>query len=182
MPMTATKTDMSAGGHIPPRTAELPMAFTVAEFVRGAVAAWVAFLVLATAAYAAVIQGYVVVATAFYVPWSLGAALVGSPAAYLLGRSLRRVRRIAVHIAAFAALGAAVGLAATIVFVAVYGHGNGGTLYYVVNLALSVIAVPLGWYWTARRALRHPRPRVDPDAMAEDAAAAGGPHTDGDAR
>ncbi len=157
-----------------PRTAELPMAFTTAEFIRGAMAAWIGFVVLATGVYALLLQAMVVVAAAFYIPWSVGATIVGAPAAWLLGWSLRRVRPMAVHLAAFAVFGAAVGFAATAVFALVRGDGDGGALYYLVNIVLSAVGVPLGWYWTARKALRPRTVRPDLDAVAEDAAAARG--------
>ncbi|MCR2827848.1 hypothetical protein [Microbacterium sp. zg.Y909] len=157
------------------------MAFTIAEFVRGAVAAWIAYLVLATVAYLALLQGYVVVAAVFYVPVSAAALVLGSFPAYLLGWSLRRSRRIAVHLVAFVVYGAAVGSVATALFLLMRGDLGGGALYYLVNALLSAVSVPLGWYWTARQALRPRAARIDHDAFAEDAAVARGAAAD-DAR
>ena len=148
------------------------MAFTLAEFVRGAVAAWVAYLALATVVYLAVLQGYVVVAAMFYVPVSAVALVLGSFPAYLLGWSLRRVRPLVVHLVAFGLLGMAVGFAATALFLLLQGDIGGGALYYLVNVPVSAASVALGWRWTARRALRPPVAREDPDAVAEDAAVA----------
>ncbi|MCR2814606.1 hypothetical protein [Microbacterium jiangjiandongii] len=157
-----------------PRTDLLPMAFTTAEFVRGAMAAWIGFIAFATCGYALVLQAFVVVAAVFYLPWSVGALIVGAPAAYLLGWSLRRIRPMIVHVLAFGALGAGIGLVATALFLLVRGDGDGGALYYLVNVALSAVCVPLGWYWTARRALRPRVGAIDHDAVAEDAAVARG--------
>jgi len=150
-----------------PRTAQLPMAFTFAEFVRGAVAAWLAYLLLATVVYLGVLQGYVVVAAMFFVPISAVALVVGSFPAYLLGWSLRRVRPLLPHLVAFGLFGAAVGYAATALFLAVHGDGVGGALYYVVNVPVSAVAVAFGWHRAARRALRPERPRAEPEAAAE---------------
>lgn len=169
-----------------PRTTELPMAFTRWEFWRGAYAAYAAYLVwlllspllwgvsaggigfvVVMAMYSLVIGG----AVAFV------AMLAASPLAWLLGRSLRRVRPISAHLAAFAALGALVGWVALEAWA--WGSSGGhapldqALLPYGVPAA---VAVPLGWWFTARRALRADRgltparpPRHDADAEFEDA-------------
>src|SRR5690606_36589568 len=113
------------------RTPERPMAFAPGDFWRGALTSWGVFvlilvlaifvttlaageqpgwgqplpLALLSAGYALVLGGVV----------SGAVMLITSPLARLLGRALAGVRRVWVHLLAFAALGGAIGLA--VVFV-----------------------------------------------------------------
>ncbi len=172
-----------------PRSEERPMAFTAGEFIRGALAAWGLFVLIspfALAGYGTVgsliltgrsdaewIVPTLLISPMILVPYSLGALVIGAPLALLLGLSLRRIRRRAVHIACFAGLGALVGAAATIVFtwmstippsgVTVIHHvppptlgerilGNGPMI--LLFAAVTALTVALGWLITATRALR----------------------------
>jgi hypothetical protein len=155
-----------------------PMAFTRAEFMRGAVAAWVWFLVLHSAMFSIWIGIYVVVAWSVTLPWSLLALFLGSPLAYLLGKALRSQRLIVVHLTAFTLLGLTLGAAtATAALLVGWGFPPGQASDYTV-MAVAVVAcagaaVPLGWWWTVRRARAtdHSKStkRIDPDAAFEDA-------------
>lgn len=135
-----------------PRTLARPMAFTGQEFVRGAFAAWGSFLILSTCLYALIFGLYVVMALFFIVPWSAGGFLVGMPFAYGLGMSLRNVRSRWVHVSAFAVLGAIIGATTTAVASAFMGDVVSMQMW-VYNVPLSAVAVPLGWWWSVRRAV-----------------------------
>ncbi|UOE45262.1 hypothetical protein [Agromyces larvae] len=115
-----------------PRTEAEPMAFTFAEFVRGAFATWGWFLLFAlpalvvTSAVPAVFAvgpgtggwgpwwGWALLYLVYGIPIvlvvSLVALAVGSPGAWLLGWCLRRSDRIRVHVIAFAGYGVAFGV------------------------------------------------------------------------
>jgi hypothetical protein len=109
------------------------MAFTLWEFARGALIAWLGFNVLAPV----IIAGWSIVAIVasgtfselgsvvwillfapiILLPWSIGALLVlGAPLAFVLGRTLRRTTTRASHFAAFAVLGMVVGVATSIAY------------------------------------------------------------------
>lgn len=157
------------------------MAFTAWEFVRGAAIAWVLFLVAAPGIQVAValvpvaftqpdwpqaILGALTysvlmglwLAVGVFLPWSFGALLVlGVPLAIALGLAMRTVADRRIHLACFALLGAAVGLATTLVFVAVNGWDfdpPGMVPAAVVNTLLCGASVAFGWWFTATRALR----------------------------
>lgn len=154
------------------------MAFTGSEFLGGAVSAWLWFLLLSAAAWTLTLGPYVVVAVIHIVPWSLAALAAFATPAYVLGRALRARTRVRTHLAAFGALGLLVGGSVTGVFFAVAGgfRGLDGMIEWLivaVNVFGSAGAVMLGWWRAARRALRpNAAPaRIDPDALAEDAAA-----------
>jgi signal transduction histidine kinase len=159
-----------------PRTQTEPMAFTRTEFWRGATSAWLWFIPLSLAPWTIFFGPYAVIAAMYVVPWSIGAALVFATPAYLLGRALRRIPRMPVHLLAFASLGAAVGVATTVVLFAVdpsLGQAMGAAIL-TVNTAASTAAVTIGWWRSARRALRSDVVPVetrgaDTDAAAEDA-------------
>lgn len=163
------------------RTPELPMAFSAWEFIRGALLAWLAFLLLAPImfmlavaimgaaasfgdfAVSAVVFGLMGLITIF--PWAIAALIVGSPLAFLLGRSLRRVTRISVHLLLFAAFGLLLGVVASAVATPLinlsdappteYWESILDSLHFIIGAVLaSAIAVPLGWWITAKLALR----------------------------
>ena len=109
-----------------PRTAYEPMAFRFVEFVRGAFIASGWFLLLSLVCFAVippllgsdprswVFTPFMMAYVGFpmiVIPASIAGILVGSPFAYLLGRSLRRVTKMGAHVAAFAVLGLLVGSA-----------------------------------------------------------------------
>lgn len=157
------------------------MAFTRWECLRGAVAAWIAFLVIAPVVHVAVslladevtrpdglaalldMLTYFLVlwlwfATSVILPWSFGALLIlGLPLATALGLALRGVQDRRIHVVLFALLGAAVGLATTLVFAAVnpvpYPWGTLLSAAWV-NTIVCTACVAAGWWYTAARALR----------------------------
>ncbi len=137
-----------------PRTDAEPMAFTRAEFWSGAVSAWMWFVPLAMLPWVVMLGPYSPVALLYIVPWSLGAVVVFFVPAFVLGQALRRQPRVPVHLVAFAALGLLIGASTTAVVFAVDGHlgETAGSTVLAVNLAASAIAVPTGWWRSARRA------------------------------
>lgn len=153
------------------------MKFTRSEFVRGAIAAWVWFLILHQVALIP-LRGYGVFALYATLPWSVGALLLGSPVAYALAFGLRRQPRVIRHLLAFTTLGLAVGTVATLVALWLPAWGipsEGLDPWLGVLVAVSAgPAVALGWWHTARRSLATDRGeathrrRVDPDAEFED--------------
>lgn len=161
------------------RTPESPMAFTWGEFARGAAWAWWTFqwtfplsypvttlLMLIGAPPASVeslpsMLGYSLLGIAFSfgyaLPWSIGALLlVGGPAAWLLGLSLRRVRAISFHLVCFVLLGLVVGSVTMWVATQTMGifyDGSAAIVFTVVAAVATGAAVAYGWRRTARRAL-----------------------------
>ncbi len=151
--------------------------FTRGELARGGLVAWFTFVLLMVAA----ITVMAILADAFY-GWSwapnvwgllivlpialvFGGAvsfvvmLAGLPIAWLLGRMLRHVRPVGVHVAVFAALGAVVGAAVAVVMGATSYGGPVSVLtgaYGVVLVALCAASVAVGW-WRASREARWSR-------------------------
>lgn len=154
---------MSGGLRVSPRTDAAPMAFTAREFLRGAISAWGWFIVFSTVAHIPLAGYYFWLVLFFIVPWSLGALLVGSPLAYGLGWGMRGIPSVPVHAAMFALFGAVVAITTTALAVLLPGLSLGGLS--VANYAFSItavcvasaVAVPLGWWQSARRALRRDR-------------------------
>lgn len=159
------------------------MAFTAWELIRGAIVAWVTFLMIAPALNVIVIYvssafwssgeesnlpptlspGFLLFASALsaltlFLPWSFGAIVaLGLPSAYLLGFGLRKTSAVSTHLLAFAGLGALVGAATTLVAAQVIEGElfTGESLSaLVVNVAATASSVALGWRFTAKRALR----------------------------
>jgi len=162
------------------------MAFTRAEFRLGALAAWIAFMILLIAALivTAVQQSglpwgpplsMIALYLMFGVP--IGGAvsgavtLIAAPVARTLARRLARTPSIGVHVTAYAAFGTLLGFA-------VLGTGvllTQGDFAFLFSTpmpwlvpAACALAIVSGWTWTIRH---HNRPvrRPDPDAVAEDA-------------
>lgn len=187
---------MSGFASSPVRTAEEPMAFTTDELLRGGVTAWVVFMVLLVCGEAvhlmflmapqevlpgperaaALLLGLFGVAlTAGFVS---GVAMpIGLALVLPIARAMSKVRSVAVHLALYVALG--LGVAG--VYVAACTRGqlhlplSGWDYFVIIPAASALIAVPLAWWWTARRALRIDsgliaprRRRPDPDAAHED--------------
>lgn len=158
-----------------PRTPAEPMAFTRTEFLRGALSAWLWFLLLDLSVYGIIFfPTGAAVAAMFAVPWSAGAVVIFAFPAWLLGRALRRRAHVGVHVAAFAALGAVIGVitTATYLFVAA-GRPEIAFFdspFWLVNTAASAVAVALGWRRGARAVLSPGArsSRRDTDAEAED--------------
>jgi hypothetical protein len=152
------------------RTPEAPRAFTPSEFWAGAGLALLFFQPLA--ALVSLVWGpaavvFAVYAAMFGIPMSIVAALVGSPPAYLLGRSLRTQSRDAVHLAAFGAYGLVLSWLALHGFAAVSSIGQvvdtSWWQFSVLDLydVAGAAAVALGWWATSRRALRRDRRAAD---------------------
>lgn len=162
-----------------PRTDAAPLAFTRGEFLRGAVRAWATTSALLVAAWAVVTGGAGVVSIFVVVPASLVALVAGAPGAYALGRAMRRVPHVAAHVALFAAYGALVGGAMTLLCLqAVEGFSSPPDIspLYLVNVPVSAAGVAAAWFFTARAALRKDSGMTtesqtveDADARAEDA-------------
>jgi hypothetical protein len=144
-----------------PRTAELPRAFAFGEFARGAAFAWLAFqplAVIAIAVASAIDGGDLALAflvPLFGLPYTLAATLVGSPAALVLGRRLRRQRRDPIHLLAFGVYGALWGVVVQLVLF----HGGPRLGLTVPLTAATAGAVLVGWWATSRLALRADRRR-----------------------
>lgn len=180
----------------PVRTPEQPMAFRRDEVLGGGLTTWLLFVVLLPIG--------ILLSSLAHIPSSSGWPTVGSvwdmtlllavvtvvggivalfvlPFAVLIAwpiaNTLRRVRSIPVHVLIYTALGVVVG----ITYLAIT-HGPqlqapialGGVIATMPALAVA-IAVPLGWWLTARRALRKDAGltsrrtrRVDDDALHED--------------
>ncbi|MFB9307770.1 hypothetical protein BJY17_002759 [Agromyces hippuratus] len=162
------------------RTPELPMAFSFTEFARGAGLAWLGFQALFSLGYASTgvamafaslaqpdrfssfesAVGYVpamlLFSFGYAMPWSIGALmLVGGPAAWLLGRSLRRVRAMRWHLVGFAVLGLVVGLATSVIATATMQFpGSQGSIFVLIATPATTVAVAFGWWRTASWALR----------------------------
>lgn len=167
------------------RTPAEPMAFAGSEFIGGLLRVWLGCLLLIFVP-ALILTGFALtIAFPFLVialvPITL-AVLVFAPVAFVLGRSLRRIERRGVHIAAFTALGLVSGFLTVFVF-AWSTTGNLEAFAYPAFLpfyAVPAIIVPLAWALTSRSALKRdatemtsPAWSQDPDAAAEDAAAQG---------
>lgn len=181
-------------GAVAERSDAEPMAPTREEAVRGAVWAVLAFnaLVITTFAVAVIVDALanpsahpaspmsyvwyyvngVGIAAVVSLCVSLVAALVGFPFAWFLARSLRRTTAAGVHVAAFAVFGAAIGLAALLVFATLSTNWSTafGTPLLPITIALTTISVLFGWWRAsrhARRALVPPDPR-SPIGLDED--------------
>lgn len=138
-----------------PRTDTEPMAFTGWEFFRGAVTAWWVFL--PTLAVLHIWLGaWALIVVLNALTWSFGALVAGAPLAWMLGRMLRRVPRVGIHLLAFAVLGAIVGVATTWVAIATMSgpRTTGVAVLAALHVIAATVAVGIGWWSTARRALR----------------------------
>lgn len=157
------------------RTPELPMAFSFEEFARGAWWAWLGFHILFSAVYTsmgvaaafaapdpfsafgaslAYVPAMLLASLLFALPWSVGAlVLLGGPAAWVLGRALRRVRGRRWHLIAFTVLGLGVGLAVSSIATATMQPGWGLSPFVVIGSPATAVAVAYGWWRTASRAL-----------------------------
>lgn len=157
----------------PVRTTELPMDFTWEEFRGGAVRAWWTFQWAYPLSYPAIVLIMGIASgsfdtVAYQLMWSLYGVVIaflwtlvcslvtvvfiGAPLAWLLGKTLRRVRAKAAHLALFALLGVVIGAGVSTFAVPM---GDETKWYFVASAVIVAgIAVPYGWWRAASRALR----------------------------
>lgn len=178
------------------RTPRQPMAFTTDELLRGGMAAWVIFLILLTGATAAVgidsairyggggwLIAVIPIVLLVAAPISGIVMVLGVVLARPIGHAMRRVGSVPLHLVVYSILGIAVAL----LYLTVVSGGrpfallafSGFGLFSLHPAISAAIAVPAGWWWTARRALREDAglarrrgPTVDLDATVEDEATA----------
>lgn len=170
-----------------PRSAENPMAFTPGELWRGAGFAWCAFMILLAGGFLiAMVVDMVRESTGpeaqfidvelmltmnvflFMMVLLVGGAIgivvaaVGALVTHFLGRALRRIRPVPIHLLVYGALGAIIGGLA--VWIMRFDEGAFWTVPpYTWIIALSAtLAVPLGWWISARLALRPDHRAADP--------------------
>lgn len=146
------------------------MAFTRREFWRGVRASALSALLLLTVALAVSAwvswtpswgsrAGYLLLTLGYGVPFGavviVAVSALASPAAWVLGRALAGTPHIVTHLAAFAALGAAVGLLTLLGYALVAGMPAAHAFADVTPWALAAacaVAVAAGWCWTVSRA------------------------------
>jgi hypothetical protein len=159
-----------------PRTPDHPAAFTRGELLFGALRAVIWFLGSSTLFYALTLQVGALFALIYSVSFSLGAALVGTPIAALIGYAVRGVHARWIHLTLFALYGLAVGFAALRLFDAL-NHGFGLTFSTLglVTIALAGGSVALGRQHAFARADRLdrrptllPRAALGPDGRGLD--------------
>ncbi len=142
------------------------MAFTVGELTRGALTASVAYVAmlllvfLVPAAFERTTPGMTVVVLgmviAYALPITLLAMLLGLAPAYLIGRALRTVRAVWVHLGVFAVYGALVAAATMAIllltgFPFVSADAPAGVLLFV---GPGAPAAAIGWWRAYRTATR----------------------------
>jgi hypothetical protein len=159
-----------------PRTPEHPAAFTRGELLFGALRAVIWFLGSSTLYYALSMQAAALFALIYSVSFSLGAALVGTPIAALIGLALRGVRARWIHLGVFALYGLAVGFGALRLFDALNeGFAMTFSTLGLVTVALAGGSVALGRQHAFARADRLdapptflPRAALGPDGRGLD--------------
>ncbi|MEV4735029.1 MULTISPECIES: hypothetical protein [unclassified Microbacterium] len=175
------------------RTPERPMAFSTDELLNGGLLTWLLFCGLVPVGILASMLWALPSATQpLWSDWLISGlailvisvivaivSLVLVPFGILLVRpialALRRVRAMPVHVTAYTVLGAAIGA----LYLTVIGtipsltEVNTYTILITTPAVAITIATPLGWWLSARRALRKDaglvRTRADEDAVVEDA-------------
>lgn len=174
---------MTAPQHVPdsPRTEAEPLAFTRAEFLRGAGRAWLRTTLLLIAAWTLATGGLGLIGIIYIVPASIVALVIGAPGAYAIGRRLRISSRVRVHVAAFAAYGALLAVLVTIGFILTAFTPDLAALsaswwWLLVNAPVTAFGLANAWLATAKRAVpalsvAPPIAPADSDAAAEDALA-----------
>lgn len=161
-----------------PRTADEPMAFTPLDLAKGALWAWLAFMILlelGLMVFAIIAQasapsgaflatGYAIILMLGYSALYAGGigmvvTVVVTPVAWMLGRMLRRHKAIRLHLLAYTALGGMIaGLAAG--YLTAIGWNVAIAVQHpvvAICFAATVISVPIGWWISARGALRDHR-------------------------
>ena len=173
------------------RTPEQPMAFSSGELLRGAVIVWATFLGLmmlfvplfTTISGLAVGQspletiatipeaiGLAILAVLYALVPSLIVMALGAGLSGLIGRALRRVSSIPVHLAVYTLLGAVISAVYWVIFHAP-GAWSPYDAFLLAPAVAATVAVPLGWWWNARHALQRDARRIrilreDPDTGA----------------
>lgn len=156
------------------------MAFTRDELWAGGGWAWVAFNALlvtaitvvavwsevaAAAIGAASMGGGTIIFVVFYTlliggGLSFGVMVAGLPAAWLVGRALRRVGSVPAHLAVHGLLGALLGVLVVGVYAVTIGGGRVleifSTSYLPITVALTTTSVVFGWWMASRRGRSEP--------------------------
>lgn len=167
---------MNGAAPFGPRTSEEPMAFTRDESWAAALRSWGVFLLLiCTAMSAAVVSTpgmapgffsslWVLLLTSFWTSVLGGAVsavmmLCALPVARRIGHGLRTQPRIGVHIATYAGLGAVTGalagvLVAWVPSLGAYASASSVIGFALLGAAFTAPSTALGWWLTARKALR----------------------------
>lgn len=167
-----------------PRTAAEPFAFTREEFLDGAFAAWwlsacaVGVVILATIPMYAGPAGLLAALMGTLCAALLGfpAMMLFAPVVWIVGRSMRRVKQVWVHLAVQSAAGLVLGALTTTAVMLLFGAFPFFVGCVFLLAAGPAISLPVAWLRTYRRAMRSdagrpPAPVPDPDAAAEDALA-----------
>jgi hypothetical protein len=165
-----------------PRTDAEPFAFTRDEFLDGAFAAWwlsasaVGVIIMAAMPMHIGFAGMLAALMATLCVALLGfpAMMLFAPVVWLVGRSMRKVQRMSVHLAVQTAAGLVIGVLSTIAVLSLFGAVPfllGGVPLFAAGPA---IGLPLAWFRAYRRAWRSdagllPPSPPDPDAVVEDA-------------
>lgn len=180
------------------RTPEHPMDFSRDELTNGALWTWALFNaiiplgVLASMLWSLPtssgwswsttglqIVGFVIIVCGVVALTSLVLMPFGLLAAWPIARLLRRVRAVPLHVSVYTLLGAGIGLlylavTGSLGALGALGEVNSYTILLATPAVAITIATPLGWWLTARRALRKDagliRTRAAVDAVAGDAA------------
>lgn len=179
------------------RTSDRPMAFSTEEFMNGGLWTWALFCGLVPVGILASmlwslpssagwswtaddlqVIGFLIMFSGLTAVVALVLMPVGLVLTWPFARLLVRVRSIPIHVVIYTLLGAAIGLLYLAVSggLGALGVVNTYTILATTPAVAITFAVPLGWWLTARRALRKDagllRPRADVDAIIEDAATA----------
>lgn len=150
-----------------PRTADLPMAFTAWEFLRGAIFTYVVFILATMTVSLWVYVVGALIALIFAGPIALVTTiLVGIPCSLLAGMSLRKVTATWVHLAAHVGAGVVAGFAGLSIFLGVTDNFFTWSSphwpdyssikhfwWILVYPALTPFCAMWGWRFTSKRAL-----------------------------
>lgn len=169
------------------RTPEEPLAFTRAELWRGGRRAWYVFLLELAAllivpsivneltipadqrygSYLSLVPIYVVYGLVIGAPVSFLAMLAATPVAGVIGSAMRHVPSLLLHALAQVAVGAATGaLVGFLLAIGVSGNSPADQLWTAASwlmlwgAILTALAAVLGWWSTARTALREDSQRI----------------------